>query len=218
MKPSEVIYIFYFLSLVFAVITSMYQYKRLDRASRILAILVCCALVNECVAYFAAKKFHNNMPVYSVYCFFEYALLCLYFNNVIDIFKKRHIGIYIGVAGIVLGILNSIFIQNIYSFNSYFLFLEGLSVIALSLLTFFRLLIRDDTPNLYKCYHFWFISILVFFWSVTFLTWGLYDYISSQLENESWKINFVLMAVGTITYGSLGCVFLLYNKMQSINE
>jgi hypothetical protein len=211
-------YIFYLLSLLFACFCGIYRFKTLDISSRILAVLVCCAFINESAAYYLAKRYHNNLAIYNIYCLIEYVLLCLYFNNVIDVFIKNNTGIYIGIAGAILGILNVIFIQNLYSFNSYFLFFEDLVVIGMSLFAFFRLLLKHDSFHLHKYHHFWFISILIFFWSITFLTWGLYDYINMKLQHEAWKINFTLVTVGSITYSCFGCVFLLYPKMQTNNE
>jgi hypothetical protein len=211
----ELLYCIYLFSLIFACVACIYRYKRLDVPSKILAVLICCAFINECVAYFAAKHYHTNLPVYTIYCLVEFGILCLYFNNVIDVFAKKGIGIYIGTAGIVLGIINMTFIQNLNTLNSYFLFFEGLSVIALSLFAFFRFLLKYDSLYLYKYHHFWFISILIFFWSITFLTWGLYDFINTALKHDAWKINSGLMVIGTITYGGFGCIFLLYNKMHN---
>jgi hypothetical protein len=214
----NLVYHIYYISLVFACLCSLCRYKRLDIASKVICVLVCCALLNESAAYYVAIKYHNNLPVYAIYCFIEFGLLCLYFNFLIDVFTKKKIGIYIGVAGIIFGVVNVTFVQNLNSINSYFLFFEGLSVIALSLFAFFRLLLKHDSLNLYRYHHFWFISILIFFWSITFLTWGLYDYINLELQHEAWKINVGLMIAGTITYGCFGFVFILYPKIPRTNE
>ena len=208
----------YLLSLLFASICSVYRFKCLDIASKILAVLVCCALINESAAYYLAIKYHNNLPIYAVYGFVEFGLLCLYFNNTIDVFIEKNIGIYIGIGGIILGIINLIFIQHLNSLNSYFLLFEGLCVIGMSLFAFFRLLLKQDSLHLYKYPHFWFISILVFFWSITFLNWGLYDYFNLKLQHAAWEINNVLPIVSAFTYCCFGCVFLLYPKMETINE
>lgn len=165
-------YCLYYCSILFATFYGIYRFNRLDTPAKILAVLVCCALINESAAYYLARKYHNNLPLYAIYCLMEFGLLCLYFNKVIDVFIKKNIGIYIAIAGILLGIINLVFIQSLNSLNSYFLFFEGLSVIGMSLFAFFRLLLKNDDLRLYKYPHFWFISILIFFWCTTFLFWG----------------------------------------------
>ncbi len=180
--------------------------------------MVCCDFINEIAAYYLAKKYHNNLPLYAIYCFVEFGLLCLYFNKVIDVFTRKNVGIYIGATGIGCGIINLVFIQSLNSIGSYFLFFEALSVIGMSLFAFFRLLLKNDALHLYKYPHFWFICILIFFWSITFLYWGLFDYISVRLQHAVWKIDFIEFIAGIFTYSSFGCVFLLYLKMQKGNE
>lgn len=131
---------------------------------------------------------------------------------------RWNLGLYLGGIGIVLGVLNLLFLQSLNTLNYYFLFFEGLVVIAMSLFAFFRLLLKHDSLNLYKYHHFWFVCILVFFWSITFLNWGLYDYINVRLQYAAWKINLALMMVSAITYSCFGSVFLLYPKMQRGDE
>ena len=214
----QIAYYIYFASLIFACVCSVYRFNKIDAASKILTVLICCAFINESAASYLAKRYHNNLPLYAIYSFVEYGFLCLYFNNVIDVFIKKNIGIYIGIVGIILGIGNLIFVQHLNSINSYFLLFEGLSVIGMSLFAFFRLLLKNDSLNLYKYHHFWFISILVFFWCVTFLSWGLYYYINMELKQSALKVNAALAIVSAITYNCFGCIFLLYPKMQRANE
>jgi len=214
----KIVVYFYLASLLFASLCGTFKFHRLDRASKVLFILICCGFVNEVAAYFLARKYHNNLSLYTVYSFIEFGLLCLYFNYVIDVFKKKNIGIYLGVAGIGLGIANTVFVQHMDNLNSYFLLLESLLVIGMSLFAFFRMLLKHDSLNLYKYPHFWFISIILFFWNITFLTWGLYSYINTQLRQSAMDINIGLASVGIATYCCFACVFLLYPKMRSVNE
>lgn len=202
----------YFASLLFACFCSIYRFKRLDTASKVLAVLVCCALANESAAYYIASRYRNNLSIYSIYCLIEFGILCVYFNTLIDVFIKYNIGIYIGLIGITLGIINLMFLQHLHSYNSYFLYFEDLSVIGMSLFAFFRMLLKeDDVLLLYKYPHFWFISILVFFWSITFFNWGLYNYINMKMASAI-TINTAALMVGVVTYSSFGLVFLFYPK------
>ena len=177
--------------------------------------MICCAFINECTAFYLAKKYHSNLSLYAIYDFIEFGMLCYYFNNAIDIFRQKKIGLYIGIIGILFGIVNLIFLQHITSLNSFFLLFEGLSVIAMSLFAFFRMLLKYDSLRLYRYPHFWFIRIILFFWSITFLTWGLYDYINTQLHQSMLTIDTALETVGSITYCALGTVFLLYPKLTN---
>jgi len=204
----------YYASLICSSLLCLYRFKQFDGATRTLSILICCALIVECAADYLARVYHNNLSLYSIYSLFEYGIICLYFNKVIDVFRKQNLGLYIGFGGIVLGIANLLFLQSINSLNSFFLFFESLSIVGMSLFAFFRLLLVRDDLILPRYPHFWFISILLFFWSIMLLNWGLYDYINVHLQYAAWKINVALIAVGTVTYCCFICVFLFYPKMQ----
>jgi hypothetical protein len=211
-------YYIYLISLIVSCFISLYRFQSLDAGSRVISILICCALINEGAAFLLAKKYHNNLPLYNIYCIVEYGVLCIYFNFSIDVFVRKNIGIYLAVAGIALGTLNLIFIQSLNTMNSYFLFFEGLMVIGMALFAFFRLLLIQQPLQLYRSPHFWFLCILVFFWSITFLNWGLYDYLYIKFRNVAGSIDLAMMIIGIMTYGALSCVFLLYPKMKAAHE
>lgn len=214
----DILFWTYLAAILFACICSIKRFNILDRPSRILTALVCCAFVNESIAFYLAKKYHNNVPLYNIYCFIEFTFLCIYFDNLIDVFIKKKVGIYVCIAGVILGILNLSFVQHLNTINSYFLFLEGLLVIGMSLFAFFRLLLKHDSLHFYRYHHFWFLSALIFFWSITFLNWGLYDYINMNFKEASWMTNYTLTIASIITYTSIGIVFLYYPKMQKGND
>jgi hypothetical protein len=88
----------------------------------------------------------------------------------------------------------------------------------MSLFAFFRLLLQERLMHLSRYPHFWFISILAFFWCITFINWGLYDYFTQRLKEDSWKINFFLHVVNIITYSGIAFVFIFYPKMKETNE
>ena len=204
--------------MLFACINGIYRFKKLDISSTIIAVLVCCAFINEGAAYYMARRYHNNLLLYAIYSFFEFGFLCLYFNTVIDVFARKNIGIYNGLIGILFGILNLIFVQKSGSLNSYYLFLESLGIVGMSLFAFFRMLLKNESLRLPGYVHFWFTSIIIFFWSITFLYWGLLDYFTHELKHNVWEIYVAELVIGIITYTGFGCVFLFYPKMKETNE
>lgn len=205
-------------ALLFAFCCGIYRYKILDDAAKIFAVFVCLSVVSENLAFFAAQKFRNNMPVYAIYSLIEFGMVSLYFNNAIDVFRRYNIGYYVGIAGIILGILNIAFLQGLNQLNSYFLVFEGICIIGMALFSFFRLLLKHDQLRLNRYHHFWFATILAFFWSVTFINWSLYDYFSLKFTDKMWIINASIIVVNIITYLAISSVFILYPKMQRNNE
>ncbi len=208
----------FYASLFCSFLICLYRYRQFDSATRTLSVLICCALIVECAADYLARVYHNNLPLYAIYGLVEYGIICLYFNKVIDVFKKWNIGVYIGILGILLGTANLLFLQGINSLTSYFLFFESVSIVGMSLFAFFRLLLIRDDLILHRHPHFWFISILLFFWSAMLFNWGLFDFINVHMQHAAWIINLALITVSAITYICFIFVFLFYPKMQQINE
>ena len=208
----------YFATLLLAMICSLYRYKILDKASRIFSFFVVLSAIAEFIACFFAKKYHNNIPVYTIYSLIEFGFISLYFNYSIDVFISNKIGYYIGFAGITWGIINIIFLQGLNRMNSYFLIIEGLLIICMALFSFFRLFLKYDQLLLHRYHHFWFATILVFFWSITFFNWSFYEYFIIKHKEEMWIVNSSILIVNIITYLAISFVFILYSKMTRTIE
>jgi len=196
----------------------LYNFPSMDKGGKIICFLLFTEILNESIALYTATKFHTNIPEYNIYSLVELSITCWYFNNIIDTFKRKNIGFYIGVVGVGLGILDLIFLEHINVMNSYFLFLEGFLIIGMCLFAFFRLLLKHDELRLFKYTHFWFICIFLFFWCITYLSWGLYDIIGKNFSQYIPIISFCIWMVNIITYGGIGLIFFFYPKMQNSDD
>ena len=192
--------------------------KRQDRNVRFMSHLLGITAIIELASLIYAKRYHNNMPIYAVFNPVNCMLTCFYFNEAIDVFRRRHVGFIIGIVSLAVGITNLVFLQPINHLNNYYLFFEGILIISLSLLSYTRLTLAQynnekDVP-LYHNLHFWIASILTFFWTTTFLSWGLYEFLSVKSPASMWLINLLIITVNIITYGSFSILFLAFRKMQ----
>lgn len=172
-------------------------------------------IINESIAFYMTKKYHTNIAEYNVYGLFEFLILCYYFNSVIDIFSKHKLGFYIAAIGIGFGVIDILLIQHLDVLNSYFLFVEGFCVIGMCLFAFFRLLLKNEELKSFRYPHFWFISIILFYWCITYLSWGLYDILGERFHEYISMISLSIWMVNIVTYGGLGSVFLMYRKIPN---
>lgn len=218
MKDANIQYYIFYVVIVTSLLLGLYRFKSMDKASKVFVVLLSITVLCELSAYYGSVKYHNNMPIYAIYSIVEFFMISIYFNQVIDVFRKQNIGYYIAMAGVILGVFNLIFFQGIYTLNSYFLIFEGICIIGMSLFSFFRLLLVNDQLKLYRYPHFWFATILAFFWSVTFLNWTLYDYLLIHFNSITWIVNLSIVIVNLVTYSAISCVFILYPKMQKTYE
>jgi len=76
------------------------RYRLLDKASKIIFLLLALAFVTECTAAIVAQHLHNNMSVYNISNLGQVFLISLYFNYCIYDFKKYNVGILIGILSI----------------------------------------------------------------------------------------------------------------------
>ena len=217
MSPTIRIYII-IIALIIVVFCGFFRYKMLDNGSKLLCLLLSTDLISESLGLYTALKYHTNMPVYDINCLVEFLILCIYFNDVIDVFYKKNIGWHIGIAGVILGILNIIFLQPLSVFSSNFLLFEGFTLIAISLFALFRLIIKYEQLKLFRYHHFWFISIILVYLSITFLNFGFYDAFRHVLHSYKWLLEYFMWFGGIFNFTGMAIVFILYPKLQKVDE
>lgn len=203
------------LILGYGITIGLIKYKCLDKGARIILLLIVVAAIAEQLASYFAYKIRNNYYVYGIYNPIQLVIISWYYNTTIDRFKINNAGIIIGLTGAVFGIINYLFIQSPKVMNSYFLLTECLIIIAYSLYFFYRLLLGDDDIKLFANPNFWFASLFLFYWTGTFLIWGMYDYLRFNVVGSSSLVHILLLIVSVITYIGFGTVFLLYKKIQT---
>jgi hypothetical protein len=203
---------FIFISfLVFAICCGTSRYKVLDKPSKIMLVLLFAAFLSETTAYVSAYKWHSNLFVFNIYDLIEFLIISTYFNSSVDFFKKNNAAIYIGLLVVLGGILNILFLQNIMTLNSNFLLAESFFIIAFSLFALYRQFLYYEQLNIFHYPHFWFTIILLFYWSITFMNWGLYP-VFVRFDNIMKKTYSFLWAVNLVTYLCTAFVFIFYKK------
>ncbi len=195
----------------------LFRFHRVDRAAKIICLLIWLGFLTEGIGYYAAWKYHNNYPVYTPSIFIEFVLISLYFNFSVPVLQKKNVGIYIAAAGVLLGVMNTLFLQPIDTLSSNFIFLECLVVVCFSLFAIYRLLrIDSDKLELQRKVHFWLPFILLFYQCATLSAWGVYDKFGDDAEDAK-MLDFSILIINIITYSSFGLIFFRYPKMKAIH-
>lgn len=217
MDPNSRYYI-YLMVLLLAILGGIRKLKYKDRAYKILVGLLFVTFISELTAYWAAIKFQNNMFVYHFFAPIQLVILGKYFDD-IDKSKKFPFGFYIGIIGIIIAVINTVYFQPLQILNSNFLLFEGLVIMCLALYTFQRIL-TDDNVDIYRYGHFWMIVIFIFFWSITYTWWALYTVLQVKKRLMLSHFTQVLWAVNIITYSAMGFVLLYFsgNRKQLAHE
>lgn len=192
------------------------RFRTLDKGGRVICLLLVLTLISESIAYLLAFKTGSNIIVYHIYNPIEFFLLSLYFNFTIDIFRRKHVGIYIGFFALLMGVLNSLYIQPITEFNTYYLLFEGLCIISISLFSFYQLMLKDTYTSPVADPHFRISFLLLFYWCITFISWGVYEMVDTAKSN--YIIGLILWTANIIFYLGVAIVFLLYKRKPVAGE
>jgi len=203
----------YSVTLVGVAAYAILRYKMVDKTTRYIFLWIWLGLLTEAAGYIAIRLFQTNLPVYSISSILEFIILCLYFNKSVPPLKERAIGLLLAVAGLLLGILNTIFLQPLQTVNSNFLFLECLVIVCLALYALYRMFVEPDL-KLWKETHFCFSCLIVFYECVSLWNWGIYGYIVQFYPEKSMVLNISLIAGNLLVYLSCGILIYLYPKMR----
>ena len=200
------------LTLTTTVIIGTRRYRIMDTATRIFYYLSVLTLLGEALAYYAAYKYANNLPVYNIFNILELFLISLYFNYSIASFRKKKVGILLGIAGIIIGVVNNFFIQSVNSITSYFLLYQAWAIIIMGIIALSAFMKDDDTRQIKKEVHFWLPVILIFSYCFTYLLFTLVSFYSKDVPTG---VSLSLFLISIITNLSIATVFFFYPKMNA---
>ncbi|WP_108804739.1 hypothetical protein [Aquimarina sp. Aq107] len=190
-----VAFILLFLPLVVAIV----RYKFLNSSQRKLSILVLCIVIVEITSRLLWYKKINNLPVYHFYIIIEFILIIyIYRDELSRLFPKLFFAI-LSIGFTIFSIGNTLFLQDINTFNSNATTLLGIIVIFLSLSYFYALLKEVKYSALETNPMFWinagfliyFSSNLILFFinnnmfqgstEASYLVWGLHAIVNIVL-------------------------------------
>ena len=127
-------------------IAGMYLYPYANKKEKVFIYYIIAIGFFELLAMILVALMHNgnNLPGLHVYTLFQFLLLTLFFNACFKEFSNWFKYKWILAIGTIGIIANSIFLQSIFTYNSYSKSLVELYVIVMSL-TLFRLFLSDKT-------------------------------------------------------------------------
>lgn len=203
--------------LLLTALLAIYRWKILSVADKWICVLLVVTLIQESVSVYLGLIHLDNFFTYHIYTFIELFLIALYFDRSIGFKPPNLNGIIIGICGMVLSLINTFFFQSTQKFNSYFLLLEQCVIIALCLLSFYRLLIREDiVPS--RTAHFWLTICFLFYSSLTYANNGLYTAVVGYDTALSRILNWTREIANLLFYIGIALVFVRYKKLVPSGE
>jgi hypothetical protein len=198
----------------FPVIAAFSKFAMLDKALKIFSVGLVTSLIAECAALWAAVKFNNNFPVYAIANITDLVIVCLYFNYSVPAFKKRGIGIYLAILSVIAGVLNLVFLESLFVLNDNFINFQGILIIALCLFSMYQQLFIADNKMMRFTPHFKIAALLLVYWVISFLNWGLYDFSYVHLNPYKWLVNNLEIILCCIFNLCFSLIFLSYHQQK----
>ncbi len=166
---------------------AIYKYKYLPGPAKLFTFYLLLSGCGDLVADIVAARHLNNMPVLHIYTLLEFLLISVYYKKIFNsLAASRCINITMALFTL-FHIVNSVFVQSIYSYNTYSRSLSGI-IIVIYTLYYFKMTL-DDTGALSR-------SQKIFLYiNAAFLLYfggGLFLFISSNMIISNHYLNTVI--------------------------
>lgn len=179
------------------------NFKSLDNKLRLFSIYLLLTLIKESTCVALALSGLNNLHLYNI---LGIAAYLIYFYLYYSVFQEKKIKIVIlsfSVITFLVYLLDIIYINGLYNFNSLTTTVGGFSVAVIALLYFYQLIKGIEYSNLTKVPMFW-ISTGVLFYSVgtiiLFNYFNKYINLPPSLRSSIWTINSVLNILQNVLF------------------
>lgn len=190
------------------VIGGILLYRYFSAVEKLILLYLFVSGICNATVSILANTSTNNLPLLHVYTVVEYCLAALFF---IKLFQSPRIikGIYFFSAlFIFFAVLNTLFIQHLYSFNTYARSVEAILIISYCFIYFMQQLKTDQQPGTVK--GIWFVSgwFLYFSSSLTiFILSNISLTLSKQFDWWMWNVHatMVLIMYLLFTKGFITC-------------
>lgn len=170
MSSSEILIIASHVPIAVSAVYALCIYRQLEPELKVFSFFLFFSAAVQLTALGLALKRINNLPLLHIYVAAGFLLLAVFYQNILNSFIRPRIIWAITVSFLVYTVLNSLFIEPIFTFNSMALTVESILVVILSLSTFIVLLndiVKERRSTVIK--------------SINWINSGLFIYYSSSL-------------------------------------
>ena len=204
-----------FLTVLMVVISiGLIRFRSLDTPGRLLLTYICLAWIVESLAFYYGVSDKDNRPVYRIGGIAELFVIILYFNFAVDVLKKKHTGIAIGICAVVIGVLNNFYLQPRTDLASYFISFQSLLVIAMSMLSLARLVNGYDYREMLKKPELWVSLVFLIYFTVTYFIWAMLNYFGTD-PGILQQLMTAVTLMNCLANAAFGIIFFRYPKLNS---
>ena len=162
-------------SVLLPIFFAILRYRSLTPAAKAILLYLCFSALLYCVTLYIGRVLHkNNLPVFHIGTLLEFLLLAEVYKKLLP-YKKAIIAIQLFF--IAACIVNSLFFQSIYIFNSYTRSLEAILLMLLAINYFAKLFTELSSVRLIELPSFWYNTGIFLYFSGAFMLFIFSNYI-----------------------------------------
>jgi hypothetical protein len=199
------------LSILLPLFFGIYQYRVLTPAARFILLYLAVSGIINLSATVIAKTYHtNNLPLLHVLTVLELYILVLFYQQLL--FSSRIPVMFRMLPLIFLAacVFNAVYVQDIYTYNSYARSLEALIIMLLAINYFAKIAASQQGSKVYPLPDFWFNTAVFLYFSGAFMLFIFSNFIvrvSRHNFNIIWNIHasLVLLMYVLFTIGFIKC-------------
>lgn len=197
-------------SLALPLLPAIVRYKHYPKELRFVCWYVFIGVFTEVISDILWTYRISNLFMLHLYVPASFTALFFFYKTLLHTLVKKYI--WYSIAAVFYGftVINSIWIQDIHTFNSYAINLEDTIIIVLAILSFYKISTELKVPHLENYPVFWINTGLLFYYSGSLLVFTLSNETSSfskMIRTYLWSIHalfnvlmYVLMTIGLWVY------------------
>lgn len=170
---------------------------KIPNTKALMIYLVSSLLIKLLTFYFIYFTENNNtLPYYHLLALTEFVLLYLYYIGQIG--KSTYIANLVLVLVVLFNIYNTLFLQNLYQFNSYAWTVNTIVLIIMGFVYLVHLYSKEDVVNIVSYPHFIINAGLLIYLAGSLFTYMLGWYILSQKPEGFFANGWIIQSISTI--------------------
>lgn len=195
------------LTILLPIFIAFLRFKYLTNAAKALLVYLCTNAAVSIVIKYTANHKINNLPIFHLYTLIELILLAEFFKKLIG-FKT--IITVIQFSFLIACVVNALFFQSIFTFNTYTRPLEAFIIMLFAVNYFAKIFTDTSKIRLSEMPGFWFNTGLFLYFSGAFMLFIFSNFlltVSKQSFNIVWNTHatFVLIMYLLFTIGFIKC-------------
>lgn len=202
------------LSILIPIFIGITKFKMLTKPAKVVLCYMVASAITNGISIFISKQWHmNNMPLVHLYTVIELILIVIFYKRVFEAPAKMSFFTLIVISFTVLCVVNALYFQSIYTYNSYTRSLEAIICILFAMNYFARIAASPSVRKLIKEPNFYFNTGFFLYFSGAFMLFIFSNFVIKNLANHDfliiWAIHAALILLMNLLF-SIG--FLLCKK------